>query len=248
MIYLIGLGLNNDDISLKAIDELNKCDTIYLETYTTEFDVDKKINFLKKFTKNKNIIKSPRKNIENNPEIITQAKTKNVGVIIYGDPLIATTHTALLQQAIQDKIKYEIIHNISVLNAITNTGLHIYKFGKIASLPKWQLNYKPDSFYHIISDNQKIDAHTLLLIDIGLDFKDALSQILTTLKKHKSKLINDKIIVCQRLGQKDEKIFYGMAVDLKKIKVKIKHPFCIIFPSKLHFTESEFLNKVSMKV
>ena len=35
MLYLIGLGLSWKDISLKALEVINKCDKVYLETYTS---------------------------------------------------------------------------------------------------------------------------------------------------------------------------------------------------------------------
>ena len=57
--------------------------------------------------------------------------------------------------------------------------------------------------------------------------------------KKLEKLNLNKIIICQSLGTKDSKIIYGKISKLKKIK--IKKPFCIIIPSKLHFIEEEIL-------
>ena len=38
MLYLIGLGLNNEgDLSLKAIDVLKQCNEIYCELYTSNW-------------------------------------------------------------------------------------------------------------------------------------------------------------------------------------------------------------------
>ena len=42
MLYLIGLGLSWKDISLKALEIINKCDKIYLETYTSVSDFSSK--------------------------------------------------------------------------------------------------------------------------------------------------------------------------------------------------------------
>ena len=51
-------------------------------------------------------------------------------------------------------------------------------------MPKWEENFKPDSFLGIIQKNNSIRAHSLILIDIGLDFKDALNQLETAAKNN----------------------------------------------------------------
>jgi diphthamide biosynthesis methyltransferase len=77
------------------------------------------------------------------------------------------------------------------------------------------------------------------LIDIGLDFKNALEQLEISMKNKKLKL--DKIIVCSRLGIGKGGIFYDKASKLRN--KKIKKPYCMIIPSKLHFIEKEVLKQ-----
>ena len=161
-------------------------------------------------------------------------------MLIYGSPLIATTHISLIQEAQKNKIKYEIIHNASIFDAITETGLQIYKFGKITSMPRWENNFKPKSFMNVVKENQIISAHSLILIDVSLDFKEAVKQLETSAKSRRLKL--NKIIVCSVLGTKNKKIFYGKIKELKN--KKIKKPFSIIIPSELHFVEKEFLEEI----
>ena len=177
---------------------------------------------------NKKIIPSKREFFENkSQELIKEAKKENIAILIYGSPLIATTHISLIQKARKLGIQVKIIHNASILDAITETGLQIYKFGKIASMPI----FEADSFIQIIKDNQKINSHTLILVDIDLDLKDALKKL--------ESLNLGKIIICQSLGTKNSKIFYDSVNNLKKLR--IKKPFCIIIPSKLHFIEEKVL-------
>ena len=116
--------------------------------------------------------------------------------------------------------------------------MQLYKFGKIASMPKWEQSHQPTSFIDIILDNQKINAHTLLLIDIGLGLNEALKQ-LEEVCKDKIKL--NKIIVCEKIGTQESKIYYKKLESLKSLNVK--SPFCIIIPSELHFMEKEVLEK-----
>ena len=161
-------------------------------------------------------------------ELLNEAKKEDIALLVYGSPLTATTHITLIQEAKKQKVEYEIIYNASVFDAVAETGLQLYKFGKITSIP----NFKADSFSEVIRENKKINAHSLILVDIGLKFKDAIKR----LEKIAGK---DKIVVCSRLGTKEKRIFYGNLDELKNREIEA--PFCFIIPSKLHFLESEVL-------
>ena len=153
MLYLIGLGLNEKGISLEGLEVIKKCRKVYLEDYTVNFPYKKEK--LEKII-NKKIISVNREFVENKiDELIKEAKKEDVVLLIYGSPLTATTHISLIQELKKEKIKYEVIHNASILDALTVTGLQIYKFGKISSMP----GFEADSFIDIIKENQKINAH-----------------------------------------------------------------------------------------
>ena len=237
MLYLIGLGLDKNDLSIKALKIIKKCKKIYLETYTTKLPY-KKFE-LEKIIKKK-IIKADREIVESD-FLIKEAKKQNICLLIYGDPLLATTHIMLVQEARKAKVKVEILHNASIFNAISQTGLHLYKFGKTTTIPKWKEHYEPTSFYQVVKENLSIDAHTLLLIDPGLSLKDTLKE----LKEASDKDLKDKtIIICSRLGTNKNKIISEKFNQLLKKVPKVKDPFCIIIPASLHFTEAEFLNQL----
>lgn len=240
MFYLIGLGLNVDEISKRALEILRKCDFIYLEGYTVDFpytqkDLEKVIG--------KKIEMKNRDSVED-LNLIKQAKTQDVALLVYGSPLSATTHITLIEEAKKQKCKYEIFHNASVIDAIAETGLQVYKFGKITSMPAWipEKSFKPTSFMEILKQNLSIKAHTLILIDIGLDLNKALAQLQESAKQHKIKL--EKIAICSQLGTPSRKIIYKTLEQLKKIK-EIAKPYCIIIPGELHFVEKEFLEGFS---
>lgn len=240
MLWLVGIGLSMQDLSIKVINALKKVEEIYIEIYTTPmpFKIKEYEKFLEKIVEREVKLKKATRNLleEKSKEFVNKAKNKDIALLVYGDPLIATTHLALIKEAKQMKIKTKIIHNASIINAITNTGLSIYKFGKIASMPKWQENYKPKSFYEIIKQNKSINAHTLLLVDFELDFENALKQ----LKEVDKENIIKEIFICSMLGTNKEFI---IKKNLKKIKSsrdlkrKIKKPFCFVIPSELSFYE-----------
>ncbi|MFH1711062.1 MAG: diphthine synthase [Nanoarchaeota archaeon] len=236
MFYLIGLGLNEKSISLEAAEALKSCKKIYLEKYTVDFPY--KIENLEKELEN--LIPLGREEVESE-KFLDEAKKSNIALLVYGDVLAATTHISLIMNCNKEDIKYKIFHNASIFNAISETGLQMYKFGKTASMPKWLENYYPDSFAEIIKENMKIKAHTLLLIDIGLEIKKALEQLKTACGNHK--LFLDKIILCSMMGTEQQKIYYEKADNLP---IDIKNPYCIIIPSnKLHDMEKEALSELA---
>lgn len=77
----------------------------------------------------------------------------------------ATTHTDLLVRASKEKgIKVECIHNASIMNAIAVCGLQLYNFGQTVSIPFFEENWRPDSFYDKIKFNSDHGMHTLCLL------------------------------------------------------------------------------------
>ncbi|PIN94185.1 diphthine synthase [Candidatus Pacearchaeota archaeon CG10_big_fil_rev_8_21_14_0_10_31_9] len=234
MLYLIGLGLDKDGISLhgKKILKSAAIKKIYLEEYTVDFPYTKKE--LEKELKIK-IIPADRTFVESE-KIIDEAKKEDIALLVYGSPLVATTHISLINTAKKQKLKCKILHSGSVFDAVAESGLSLYKFGKTTSLPKWQKNFEPKSFIDVIKENQSIGAHTLLLIDIGLNFEDAREQL------NKTSFKFDKIIVACRLGIKS-KFFYE---TLDKIdEKKVEAPYCIIVPGKISHDEEVNLNSIN---
>lgn len=230
MLYLIGLGLNVDGISKYGLSIAKKCKRLYLETYTVDFPYSREE--LEEVL-GKKIIPADRDFVEN-LKLLDEAEKMDVALLVYGSPLTATTHITLLQEAKKSGIRYKVIYNASILDAVAETGLQLYKFGKITSIP----NFEADSFMEIIRENKKIDAHSLILVDIGMELKDVLERIS---KIEGIKL--GKIVVCSQLGTKDSRIYYDRVENLKD--KNIEKPFCIIIPGKLHFVEREVLEEFS---
>jgi diphthine synthase len=238
MLYIIGLGLNPNSISKEGLDTIKKCKKIYLENYTVDFPYD--VGALNGLF-DKKIFPADRDFVES-LEIIDEAKRKDVALLVYGSPLTATTHITLIQEAKESGTKCKIIHSSSILDAVAETGLQLYKFGKTASMPAWdsEKNFTPESFMDIVKENKSIEAHTLILIDIGLDSKKALEELDVSAKNKNVKL--DKIIIGQALGTKNSRTYYGNLEDL--VEKEILKPFCIIIPEKLHFVEKDFLESL----
>ena len=58
------------------------------------------------------------------------------------------------------------VHNASIVNAVGATGLQLYAFGQIVSIPFFRDGWRPDSFYDKIQLNARAHLHTMCLLDI----------------------------------------------------------------------------------
>ena len=237
MLYLIGLGLNERGISKEGLLALEKCKKVYLEGYTVDFPYN--INDLK--LGKKKTIRLGRADVESQ-KLIKEAKSAKIALLVYGSPLFATTHISLLLDAQKEGVRTRVIYSASVFDAIAETGLQLYKFGKTTSMPEWGTNFEPD-FTHYVLQNQSIKAHSLILVDIGLEYSRALIQLRENLNK--TKVSFEKIVVCSALGTDNQEIFYGNLEELKK--KRMKKPFCFIIPEDMHFLEKESLERFSIK-
>ena len=239
MLYLVGLGLNGEkSLTLEGGDALKKCDIVYLENYTSIFHGD--VADLNKLI-GKDVKLANRTLMENMVSgIIDDAKDKNIGICILGDVLSATTHISILQEAKEKNIPVKVIHNTSILNAISNTGLSLYNFGKTTSIPFTQ---KASTPCDVIKGNGKL--HTLVLLDIDPKNKKTMTYVegLNKLLDVDSNILTDRFIVtCAGIGTDKEEIHFGKVNDLLSKGVDV-YPQCFVVVGDMHFVEEEYLVK-----
>lgn len=246
-LYIIGLGLSEEhDVSLKGLRIIRDCDLVYLENYTglVQAPIEKLEEFFQKKIRIAN-----RKLVEESDEMLNNASCCDVAFLVMGDPFSATTHYDLFMRAKKKNIKACVIHNASIITAIGETGLHLYKFGAIASMPILEKNFAPESFFDILKKNQKNGFHTLCLLDMKpeenkfLNIPQAINMLLKINKKRKEKVFSEKtlIIGCARIGSEEQVIRAGDAKAISRIDFG-KPPYCMVIPGKLHFSEEEALN------
>ena len=208
MFYIIGLGLEDGDMPLRAKEMVNKADEVYIEKYTSPIDFKVKA------------IELSREEVESE-KIVYEAKNSDVVLLVPGDPLSATTHFQLIITCIKNGIPFDIIHSSSIFTAVGETGLHLYKFGKTTTLPKPREHYDPKSYVDVIKQNDSIDAHTLLLIDPELESDEAVEILMNDVGDR-------KVLLCSKLGTEERFIKFD---KLSKLKIKVKKPFCIVIPN-----------------
>ncbi|MEK6939874.1 MAG: diphthine synthase [Nanoarchaeota archaeon] len=246
-LYLIGIGLSTEkDITVKGLEIIKKCDKVYLENYTSLLQCS--ISDLEKFYGKKVILADRTTAEQKDEEIVKEAKNKEIAFLIIGDPFSATTHIELFKLAKEKKVPVQIIHNASVLTAVGITGLQLYKFGRVTSIPFLEDHPNLETPYHVLKENQQQGLHTLFLLDLKPDQQKfmTVNQALEILEKieskKKEKIIGKDtfVIGCARLGSDTVMIKAGPLEKIKKQQFG-KAPHCLIIPGKMHFTEEELL-------
>ena len=171
VLFIIGLGLGDEkDITVRGLEAVRSCDTIFLESYTSVLCVGKER--LEQYYQ-KPIIIADRNMVESEAEQIYEpALTQNIALLVVGDPVCATTHMDIMIRAKEHGVKLELIHNASVMGAVGCCGLQLYNFGHTVSIPFFEDNWRPTSFYQKIRYNRRGGMHTLCLLDIKVKEPD----------------------------------------------------------------------------
>lgn len=267
-LYLIGIGLYDEkDITLRGLEAVKLCDTVYLEHYTSILGIDKdKLETLY----DRDVILASRDFVEKEADekLIKAAKEKDVALLVVGDVFGATTHTDLMIRAKNAGVKVEVIFNASIMNAMGIVGLELYKFGKTTSIVFPDNNWLPHTPYDVIKQNKETGLHTLCLLDIKVAepsredlLKQAKGEMVSPaparymtvkegldvlerieLERREGLITSDTIVVgFARIGHPDYKIITGTLKDLKE--KNFGEPLhSIIIPGKMHHIEEEAIN------
>ncbi len=222
MLYLVGAGMEPGDLTLKALKALSEADVIFVEGYTSKPYTDINIP-------NKTIEILNREAVESD-FLLDLAEKKDVVLLVPGDPLFATTHISLVVECKKRNIPCKIIHGISVVNFLAETGLSPYKFGRIVTLSG------SESDLEKIKQNLAAGFHTLCLVDPAMDFKEALNQLRKVLPQEK------KIFLCLNLGKEDQRIIFFDINAEPQEKPSQRDIFCFVIPGTLAFYEEEAIN------
>lgn len=248
-LVFVGLGLNDEKgMSLRGLEEVKSADEVFMELYTSLLPEFSMRRFEEMSGKHPRLVTRKNMEEENGENILKVAGKGRVVLLVPGDPLIATTHITLRLEAEKRGIKTRIVHGASVLSAVIGlSGLHTYKFGKSVTIP-FPDETTSDTPYQVISQNSKLELHTLCLLDIKAEEKrylsvhDALEALLKAEAKKKERIITfDTLAVgIARAGSNKPVVKAGSVGELRNYDFG-KPPFSLIFPGKLHFMEAEAL-------
>ncbi len=272
MLYLIGVGINEyESLSVKSIEILKNSHIIYLDNFTSYLSDDfalkikNIVNPIEKLEQEKNKIQVEfveRWLVEDGRDILKNTIEKNISILVYGDPLIATTYTDLLSTASKRGIKYEIIHSASgIISLIGESGLHYYKFGKMVTMMSDPMS--SITVYDTIYNNLCLGLHTLILTEYNNDKtidKNLSRQMpfylnpkkvfeLLIEREKELKLLNltenSFAMIASKIGTKDSKILSGKIKSLYNIQFDDGFN-SVIIPGNFHFSELDSVKSLTV--
>lgn len=228
MLRLVGLGLDDGEITSKGLEAVKSAEKVYAEFYTNTETVN--LEKLEEKT-GQEIEKLSREEVERKDLVLESAKEKDTTFLVSGDPITATTHYDIKHRAEEEDIDTEIIHAPSILTSVAETGLNVYKFGRVVTLPE---NSSPDSILKHIEKNDKIGLHTLILLDINYEADEAASKLINM----KADLSDREAIFFERANSNNQSITHG---KLENLDSKGSTPHCIILVGEKSHKEKENL-------
>lgn len=256
MLWFVGTGINGHlGLSLAAVDVLKKCDIVYVERFTSLLGQTDLAGL--DAVVGKKAVPVQRWFVEDGREILDAAREKQVALVTYGDPLIATTHSELRTRAAKNSIKTGVLHAASgIASMMGECGLHMYKFGRTVTMmsePKSAI-----SVYNTIFDNLLAGCHTLILTEYSHDeekgafFLDpcAVAKMLLEVERdQRHRVISEDtfVIVASRVGAEDQRVVSGRIKSLAGVGFG-EGPHSVIIPGPLHFTEEDALEATTLSL
>ncbi len=244
---LISIGLtDHTDMSQRALQAARDCDILYAELYTMILDTDPQ-----RLSEaiGRTVTELPRGRMEEgSASLIKEAQRGDVGVLVGGDALTATTHISLLLEAAKKGVKTRVVHGSSILTAVAETGLSPYKFGRTVTLPLPEKG-PPDTVLATLLENREHGLHTLVLLDLDTVNREAHTinraiNILLDADRPESIKGGTLTVGVARLGWEGQEIKAGSAEEIADHDFR-EPPHALIVPGTLHFHEAEALRTIA---
>jgi len=258
LIKLVGLGLSLDSMTLRTLIELAKCDVVYLDTYTSIWFPSLSVleGILKKL--GIEIRLARRSDLEGAGinELLRAALDRDVCIAVAGDPMVATTHSAILVDAVNRGIGVSITLSTSIMNAIASmTCLQVYRLGKIATVVKPKNGIFYEYPLRVLAENRERGLHTPLLLEIDVDNgyfmdpREAIEILLEAQRRLGMEVLRDDdiVIVLKNVGRDEEPVEVSRVADVLRRRYE-RGVYTLVVPAKkLHPVEEECLNAIAKK-
>ncbi len=250
MLYLIGIGLNKKDFPIGAVALCEKCD-VYIDRYTTFVD-EEKMSYITGLLGKRPVELGRAQMEEELPELLEEAKGKDVALLIGGDPLVATTHKIIFIEAKKAGVKVEVRHASSILSAIIGeSGLDFYRFGAICTVSRWTTNYTPTSFYETIKRNIDSNLHSIVLLDYdpvrnsSLETKEAIRIMEAAESKYGNGIITDysTVFIMHKIALDDQQKLLTTIGEAKRLTFP-SGPTAMVIPANLSDIEKETIESM----
>lgn len=244
MLAFVGLGYSTRHLTLEAIEVLKAADVVFIDTYTSLYE-DPLVE-IEALNPRAKYVYAKRQDLEGNSmrRVVEEAKTKRVVVAVPGDPLIATTHDALLSEAIKQGVEVKVVNGISFITmAYSRLGLQSYRFGKHVTLV-YPTSFKPYSTVEVIYANLQRNLHTIVLLDLRVEESKLMTiqeAVDILLDLDETGLLGDQLSLgVARLGWRDEKVCANTLREIKKYAYP-PPPHSIVVLARLSPVEGEII-------
>lgn len=249
MLSLIGLGLTPKQLTLEALHTIQTCTHVYVETYTSKY-AHGEIGALEQMI-GKKITPLNRRDVEESyARFLDEAANGHVGLLIFGNPLTATTHVTLLEAAKEKGVNTQIIPGISVFNYRGMSGLDEYRFGRTTTFVFPHEGHEPLSTFDMIVQNKKTGLHTHCLFDLHpekqrfMSVDEAIGFLERAAGAREVSVHNWIAVGLAGLGNPLQKIRAGHLSELKKEKWNV-FPQSLIVCGELTDYEREALHALA---
>jgi len=250
MLYLIGIGLKPSHLTIEALDAINECTQVFLDEYTSHYSEGPSTELAQIIKRD--VIGLGRKEVEEGfLSALLAAKNNNIALLVFGNPLTATTHIQLLIDAKENGVKVKVILGISITNTIAETGLDEYKFGRTATICFHSEGYEPEGFYDQIKENLSIGLHTLCLLDIKREGKQTRMmncieaiEVLEKIAQKRGEILGFEYIGMLGMASEKQKILFSKEKIYAYKEINDIYPQSIIVIGNKNEKEKEALEKL----
>jgi len=258
MLRFIGLGLSIDNIPIGNLKKLFECQKIFIDSYTSIWfpNIDVLVDIL--VNSGKSVVVARRDDLEGSAiqRILSESRDYDICIATPGDPFIATTHSAILSEALRMGIAVEISPSSSIINVgISMSCLQIYRFGKIVTVVRPKNGIVYEYPFDVLKLNRELNLHTLMLLEIDVENnyymnpREAIEILLEIQRMRGEEILSkdDKIIVLEALMSSSGRIYIESVENILRRNPDEyrSYPYTIIIPARvLHPIERECLENI----
>jgi len=243
-LWLIGIGPGDlDHMTERARSVARECSKRFLEGYTAVLPPGEEERLESVVGNWERLM---RNGVEKPEELLAQARTEAVALLIVGDPMQATTHIDLEERCAEEGIGFHVIPGLTATAlAVSLSGLQSYRFGRQVTVPFSAGDYLPTSPLEMICINKEAGLHTLVLLDLdptGMGMETprpmmpseavALLERMSERTENGSTTLNLPILewggmLLSDLGTEDERVVSGTLRELSDISTGYVHAFIL---------------------
>ncbi len=250
-LYLVGCGLAPDLITLRALTVAREADYVFMDSYTSRLLGDGLGELEELIGKAVEVL--GRSDLEEGltKKVLSLASVKRVALLVVGDPLVATTHSAIVVEAVKRGIDVEVVPGISIVpTALTLSGLMIYKMGRIATITYPVHEVLSEYPYNVLKDNDERGLHTLFLLEMDAEkgyymtVPEAIEILYKLEESRREGVVSPKrlAVAVGALGDRErQRVCPGTLDELMRFDADVPHTLIVVSP-KPHFMEEEALD------